>query len=302
MRILVTGAAGLIGGSIASALRRNHHVQGLDVRDGPEVDVRADIHDETALSRVLDGAQAIVHTAALHAPHVGRVPDLEFWRVNVEGTQRLLDMAARCGVDRFVLTSSTSVYGHALVPTSGKGAVWIDETIEPQPRDIYDVTKLAAEQRVQQASGARLKSMILRLSRCFPESAPAMTLHRLHRGIDQRDVVAAHRLALDHASEAARTYIVSGLSPFLREDAEALMRDAPTVIRERAPEVAQAFAERGWQLPQKLDRVYAIDRLVRDVGFRPQFNSLDVLRGDCRPLPATLEQHGCDAPTMTWTA
>lgn len=287
MRILVTGAAGSIGGSLASVLRQNHHVKGLDIRDGPEVDVRAGIHDQAALSRVLDGAQAIVHTAALHAPHVGRVPDLEFWRINVEGTQKLLDMAARYGVDRFVLTSSTSVYGHALVPTSGKGAVWIDETIEPQPRDIYDVTKLAAEQRVQQASGARLKSMILRMSRCFPESTPAMALHRLHRGIDRRDVVAAHLLALDHVSEAARTYVVSGWSPFLREDAEALMRETPKVIRERVPEVAQAFAERGWQLPQRLDRVYAIDRIVREVGFKPQFGSLDVLRGDCQPLPTT---------------
>lgn len=286
MRILITGAAGTIGAGIASALRRNHQVQGLNIRDGPEVDVRTDVRDEAAVSRALEGAQAIVHTAALHAPHVGRVPDQDFWRINVEGTQTLLDLAVRHGIDRFVLTSSTSVYGQALVPISGGGAVWIEETVEPQPRDIYDVTKLAAEERVQQASGRCLKSIILRMSRCFPESTRTMALHRLHRGIDRRDVVAAHLLALDQVSEAAKTYIVSGSSPFLRDDVDALLTDADTVIRKRVPAVAKAFAQRGWQLPQTLDRVYSIDRIVRELGFRPQFGSLHVLNGDCVPLPA----------------
>jgi nucleoside-diphosphate-sugar epimerase len=192
----------------------------------------------------------------------------------------------RHGVDRFVLTSSTSVYGQALVPLPRGGAVWIDETVEPQPRDIYDVTKLAAEERVQQSSGRCLRSIILRMSRCFPESARTMALHRLHRGIDRRDVVAAHLLALDHVSETAQTYIVSGSSPFLRDDVDALLNDAGSVIRKRAPAVAKEFAQRGWQLPQTLDRVYSINRIVRELGFRPQFDSLHVLHGDCEPLPA----------------
>ena len=84
-----------------------------------------------------------MHVAALHAPHVGQVPGGEFRSINVDLTGTLLAEAAAAGAGRFVYTSSTSVYGHALVPVSR--AVWVDEHLIPQPRDIYDETKLAAE-------------------------------------------------------------------------------------------------------------------------------------------------------------
>ncbi len=173
MRVLVTGAAGLVGSGLAALLRRDRDVVGLDLRPGAEVALLADI----ARPPPLAGFAAVVHVAALHAPHVGRVPDAEFRAVNVEATERLLDAALAAGIGRFVFTSTTSLHGHALEPRDGRAA-WIDEAVPPEPRDVYDETKLAAEALVR-ASG--LSHAILRMSRCFPEPLPEMAVHRLHR-------------------------------------------------------------------------------------------------------------------------
>jgi UDP-glucose 4-epimerase len=70
--------------------------------------------------------------------------------VNVNGTQLLLDAARRFGVKRFVFTSTTSVYGNAM--KSDRTAVWVTESLAPQPRDVYDETKLAAEALCREAT------------------------------------------------------------------------------------------------------------------------------------------------------
>ncbi|HZF96311.1 MAG TPA: NAD(P)-dependent oxidoreductase [Allosphingosinicella sp.] len=277
MRILVTGAAGLIGSAVAARLRGEHYVTGLDLRPGNQVDLLHDIRTPLRL----DGYDAVVHVAALHAPHVGRASDAEFRAVNVDATDRLLDSALAAGVARFVYTSSTSVFGHALVPANGRAA-WIDEDVEPDPRDIYDETKLAAEALVRAAG---LPSAILRISRCFPEPLRDMALHRLHRGIDRRDVVEVHALALAAASGGCETYVVSAIPPFTQDDREELCRDAPSAIRRRASALAAGFDRRGWPLPPSLGRIYSPATAAARLGFTARFGAGSVLAGDCDPLP-----------------
>jgi nucleoside-diphosphate-sugar epimerase len=277
MRILVTGAARLIGSAVAARLRGENEVTGLDLRAGPEVGL---IHDIRTPLR-LDGYQAIVHVAALHAPHVGRAADAEFGAVNVEATARLVDAALAAGVARLIYTSSTSVYGRALEPASGRAA-WIDEEVVPLPRDIYDRTKLEAEALVR-ASG--LPSAILRMSRCFPERLREMALHRLHRGIDRRDVAEAHALALAGAAGGCETYVVSTDPPLTRGDREELLHDAPAAIRRRAPALAAAFEGRDWPLPRSLGRIYSPAKAAARLGFTARFGAASVLAGDCDPMP-----------------
>lgn len=283
MRVVVTGAAGLIGSAIATALRKSGDVVGIDVRAGTQVDILADISGRDGdLTRAITGANAIIHTAALHAPHVGLIEDTRFWQVNAVGTARLVDLALAHGVGRFVLTSSTSVYGYALVR---KGcAAWIDEAVEPEPRDIYDVTKRAAENHVLAAAG-NLQATILRMGRCFREPIVDMALYRLHRGVDRRDVVEAHLAALRRPGHSAEIYVISAASPFRPADAEALWSNADGVIENRFPDFARAFQERAFCLPQRIDRVYAIGKAQAELGFRPRHGGLDVLKGDCDPAP-----------------
>jgi nucleoside-diphosphate-sugar epimerase len=282
MRILVTGAAGLIGGAVAERLAGEHDVVGLDLRPGLFVQIVGDCIDVAAWRHLANGVGAVVHTAALHAPHVGRRSGEDFRRSNVEATSRLLDFALNTGASRFVLTSTTSLYGRALEPTGQ--AVWVDEHLQAQPRDIYDETKLEAEALVASAAGSMTVTS-LRMSRCFPEPAEQMAFYRLYRGVDRRDVAECHGLALGRCGAAA-TYVISATTPFIREDCEELFENAPSVIERRCPGLVQRMATNGWQPPRSIDRVYDCSLAQEELGFSPRYGIDSCLAGDWDPLPS----------------
>jgi nucleoside-diphosphate-sugar epimerase len=281
MRVVVTGSAGRIGRAIVVRLAREHDVVGIDrLPASTAVRFVGDVCDRELLRRACEGADAIVHVAALHTAHVGIESEAEFERINVDGTAAVVAVAREHGVARVVLTSTTALYG---------GAGWVDEQTEPAPRTIYHRTKLAAEQLVREAASAELSVRVLRMSRCFPEPADVMAAYRVHRGVDARDVAAAHVLALTDGGEPYRVFVISGPTPFSPQDVDALARNAAPVLRERAPELAAAFAARGWRLPVAIDRVYSPARAVHELGWRPRFGFDEVLamydRGDADVLP-----------------
>ena len=282
MRILVTGAAGLIGSGVAARLANEHDVIGLDLRPGPLVGIVGDCSEVTEWRHLVGEIDAIVHTAALHAPHVGQHGDEEFRRTNVEATARLLDQAMDSNAGHFVLTSTTSLYGHAL--KSYSQAVWVDERLEPQPRDIYDETKLAAERLVGSADGSMTVTS-LRMSRCFPEPAELMGWYRLFRGVDRRDVAEAHALALQRSGPPA-TYVISAITPFLPEDCEELLTEAPMVIERRCPGLLDRTAAMGWAPPASIDRVYDCGQAMRELGYQPHRGVNSCLAGDWDPAPS----------------
>ena len=277
MKILVTGATGRVGRALMVRLAQQHQVQGLDRAPSSTAHWVGDVGDAALLRRALQGVDAVVHTAALHAPQVGRVPDAEFQRVNVDATRALAEAACATGVGQLLYTSTTALYGDAATPTHAAG--WVDETLAPQPRTIYHRSKLAAEQLLAHyAEAGAFGLTILRMSRCFPETAPQMACARLHRGVDARDVAEAHALALGTARPGSRVYVISGSTPFQHGDMGALKADAPAVLRLRAPALAQAFAERGWPLPASIDRVYSPALAQRELRWHPRFGFADVLR------------------------
>ncbi|MDX2141775.1 MAG: NAD(P)-dependent oxidoreductase [Rhodospirillaceae bacterium] len=287
MKIVVTGSGGRIGRAIYRRLAPQHDVIGLDRAPSSTAHVLADICDDGALARAMKGADAVIHVAALHAPHVDVVSDADFARVNVEGTRRVLTAAVEAGVRRLVLTSTTALYGYA--SKSPDGAVWVDENTVPKPRNIYHRTKLEAEELLREAAQHHgLQVRIIRMSRCFPEPAPVMAAYRLHRGVDARDVAAAHALALINTGAPSQTYIVSGRTPFVPSDSPALLRDAPAVLAQRAPDLVRAFAARGWPLPRSIDRVYCAQRAERDLGWTPRFGFDEVLAEHDRESPEVL--------------
>lgn len=282
MRVLVTGAGGLIGSGVAARLRLEHDVFGLDLVPGPEVQIVCDCFDVAEWRRSVGRVDAIVHAAALHAPHVGENSDADFRQTNVEATSRLLDFAVGSGASHFVLTSTTSLYGHALEPNDK--AVWVDEVLQPQPRDIYDETKLQAEELVASACNA-LYVTSLRMSRCFPEAADVMAWYRLYRGIDRRDVAEAHALALVREGPPAN-FVISASTPFKREDCAQLFLDATIVIEQRSPGLIGKLQARRWSPPQSIDRVYDSGRAVRELGWSPRYGIDSALAGDWDPSPA----------------
>lgn len=291
MKVAITGISGRIGRAIHFSLCRNNTIAGIDRCVSSITTHLGEINDYGLLTRAFKGADAVVHTAALHAPHVGVCSDSEFYRVNVSGTESVFRAAVDCGVRTLVFTSTTALYG--LASRRPEEAAWIDEHTRPEPRTIYHRTKLEAEQFLQASAGPNLKVTTLRMSRCFPEPAPLMAMYRLHRGIDARDVAEAHRLALAEADDDYRLFVLSGATPFRRDDCRSLKRAPASVLRIRCPAICGLFESRGWPLPESIDRVYDSSKAQRVLDWKPAYGFEEVVRLLDSRIPEVLPEQ-CD--------
>jgi nucleoside-diphosphate-sugar epimerase len=149
MRILITGATGFIGGRLCDKLVREGHTVRALVRDARQCaplrqrgvePVLGNLLDGTSLQAATSGSETVFHFAAVFRKEV---PRREIWQTNVTGIENLLDAAAQSAVGRFVHCSSTSVYG--LTPKTP--TTELSPTV-PIPEDLYQESKLAAEERV----------------------------------------------------------------------------------------------------------------------------------------------------------
>jgi len=232
----------------------------------------------------------VIHAGALHKPDIARYPAQMFIDVNVRGTLNLLEAATAAGHDRFVFTSTTSLMiSQAIRDEASDAAVWLDEASGPlAPRNIYGVTKLAAEGLCRlHAVQHGLPCVVLRTGRFFPEDDD--THHKpsgenlkanefLHRRLTVEDAADAHIAALDQAPQLGfETFILSAPTPFVRADAPQLKTDAASVIARYFPEAEGLYAERGWTLPATIGRVYDAGHAERRLGFRCRTGFAEVL-------------------------
>ncbi|MGI9516354.1 MAG: NAD-dependent epimerase/dehydratase family protein, partial [Pirellulaceae bacterium] len=254
MKILLTGSSGWLGRFLAPRLRgAGHRVIGLDLAQGPDTDFLGSVADRVLIDRIFadQGIEAVLHCGALHKPDIARYPSSAFVDVNVTGTLNLLEAAASAGHDRFVFTSTTSLMisdeVHAGKNGGAKAAFWIDEEFGPiRPRNIYGVTKFAAEQLCQQyAVKHGLDIAILRTARFFPENDDTQKFPSglnlkanefLNRRLTVEDAADAHVVALEKIhGMGCRTVILSAPTPFSRDDARTLVSTAPGVIAHYFP-------------------------------------------------------------------
>src|SRR6266699_3238402 len=143
MRILITGSSGQIGAAIAEQLKQEHELIGIDVNPGRWTQWLVSNTDCRTIFQLVREVDAIIHVASLHQPHIVTCSEQDFIETNVLGTLTLLEAAEQAVIRRFVYTSTTSLYGRAMV--SHQQAVWVIEELVPLPRDIYDRTKITAE-------------------------------------------------------------------------------------------------------------------------------------------------------------
>lgn len=296
MTILVTGSAGHLGEALIRLLRgQGHDVRGLDVKPSPFTDHVGSVADRRVVADCMAGVRAVVHAATLHKPHVATHTRQDFIDVNVTGTLALLEAAVTAGAEAFVFTSTTSAFGSALTPGAGEPAAWVTEEVTPVPKNIYGVTKLAAEGLCELfARRERLPVIVLRTSRFFPEvdddpdvrgaheTANVQANEMLYRRADIADVAGAHLAALELApSIGFGRYIISATTPFTPDDLAALREDAPAVTARRFPDYPALYAERGWRMFGSIDRVYVNRRAMAELGWRPRYDFgsvLDALR------------------------
>lgn len=135
MRFLVTGAAGFIGSHLVRALREEGHtVTGLDRRPGADLELDLLTAD---LDPVLAQAEAVIHLAGQPGVRESWAQFPGYSRGNIETTQRLLEGLRGRSLHKFVLASTSSVYGQAPMPAREDGPAL--------PISPYGATKLAAE-------------------------------------------------------------------------------------------------------------------------------------------------------------
>src|SRR5262245_13693295 len=210
MKVLVTGSSGHLGEALVRTLKTmNHEVVGVDIVPSDFTSNVGSIVDREHVRRCMKDVGTVLHTATLHKPHIVTHGRQSFVDVNITGTLNLLEEAAAAGVGSFIFTSTTSAFGGALTPPAEAPAAWVTEEVKPIPKNIYGVTKTAAEDLCALFHrNHKLPILILRTSRFFLEEDDRKETRQsyddgnikanefLYRRVDIEYVVSAHALAL----------------------------------------------------------------------------------------------------------
>jgi nucleoside-diphosphate-sugar epimerase len=238
--VALTGASGYTGGHLLAALRaRGDEVAVLvrprsltdAVRSKASTVVEGDLGDAAAIDRLVAGQDAVLHVAAVYrtAGH----PDDYYREVNVRGTGRLLDAAARHGVRRFVHTSTVGVHGHVAHPPA-------DETAPQAPGDIYQQTKAEAEALAFDYHARRGvpvvvvrpgaiygpgETRLLKLFRAIARGRYAIvgSGRTFYHPVFVDDLVAGYLLALDRPEAVGEAFLVCGPSYASQSELAALI-------------------------------------------------------------------------------
>jgi len=292
-KILVTGSSGWLGRFLVPLLAKHgYEPVGLDLVPSEWTDSVGSVTDRALVSELFatHAFEGVIHAAALHKPDIARVQQQAFVDVNVTGTQILLEAASTGPNIPFVFTSTTSLMiSQRIRDEQGPQAVWLDENAGPlEPRNIYGVTKLAAEGLCRQHHLERGQPVIvLRTSRFFPEeddtimglTGPNLKANELlHRRASVEDMARAHLAALESAAGVGfGLYIVSAPTPFEPADVSALKTAARRVIADRFPDAERLYLEKGWELPASIGRIYDGSRIERELGFTYETSFATVL-------------------------
>jgi nucleoside-diphosphate-sugar epimerase len=184
--VLITGASGQVARGVLGVLENQFELRLLAV-DRPDDDprrIQADVLDLPALTRAMQGVDAVLHLAVATG-HSGTFEDDAFndqrFDINVKGTFHVFEAARRAGVRRVVQVSSLMVvWGHALAWYSSGGVQLIPGDVAAAPVGAYALTKALAEEIARYFSD-RLEVITIRIAapidpatarRARPQQAP----------------------------------------------------------------------------------------------------------------------------------
>ena len=269
MKVLITGAAGVLGTTVTALMASQPNLE-INLTDLVEVDspypfTRADLSAPGEASRLCDGMDALVHIASIH-PWKEYSPD-QYIDFNIKGTYNILDAAAASSVSRVVLTSSIAAMG--MRPNPDLPLPWT-ESKPCTPDDLYAITKHTGEQLCRFFAGDGNYTYVILRPGTFipkPEDDPGYGLGLLTSWLHVSDVAAAHVLALE-APVRNEDFVITAGFPFSSEDASALVADAASVILKHFPR-ARELESLGIGLPASIGRCYDIRKARRLLGYTP---------------------------------
>jgi len=272
VKVVVTGGSGKGGTWVVRDLRdHGHDVLNVDARhdgsaSGPSL--VADLTDLGQTHDALDGADAVVHFAAIPAP--GLRPEGETFRINALSTYNVFAASVGHGVRRVVWASSETVLGLPFdIPPDFAP---IDETIEPRPESSYSLSKLVGETMAAQFARRTTTEFVgLRISNImvpddyarFPTWQDDATVRKwnLWGYVDARDVAQAVRLALTAPVDGAEICIVAAADTVMERPSADLMAEVFPSVPLRRPVEGR-------------ETLLAIDRARSLLGYEPSVSWL----------------------------
>jgi nucleoside-diphosphate-sugar epimerase len=270
MRIVVTGGSGKAGRWVVTDLReRGHDVLNVDwSHDGSEhgLCAVADLTDLGQTLELFDGADAVVHLAAIPAP--GIRSEGETFRINTISTYNVFASAASVGAGKVVWASSETVLG--LPFDTPPAYAPVDEAADPRPESSYALSKLAGEVMASQFSRITgIPFVGLRISNimepddyeAFPSfwDDPLIRKWNLWGYVDVRDVTKSMRLALDASTNGSEIAIVAAADTVMTRPSAELMAEV-------YPEVPLRRNVAG------RETLLAIDRARALLGYEPEYS------------------------------
>ncbi len=276
MRILVTGAGGNLGRAVMPAMvAAGHQPVLLDSRplDTDQKFILGDVRDADVVTRAMEGADVVVHGAALHGIHLSGWSAEDFWSINVTGTFNVYEAARRSGVRRVVLGSSMAVYGNV----GGAGEPWqvVTEETPIKPTNLYGLTKVLSEDIARyHAHDQAVSTVSLRFGMFVPETFERYGFRLLFGGVDDRDVAQSVLLALDHPDRGFDAFNIMADSGLTADDLSPLDADLPTVLDQRWPGTTELVRERGLDLAALVwgRTIFPVDHARSVLRYSPQHN------------------------------
>lgn len=287
MTVLVTGSSGHLGEAICRTLNvLGIHCIGIDIIQSAFTKHIGSIQDRTFIHSIMKDIDYVLNVATLHKPHVVTHSKYNFVETNITGTLNLLEEAKLNNVKGFIYTSTTSTFGDMLTPKKGEPAVWITEDTPDIPKNIYGVTKNAAEDLCELFfRNHNLPCIVLKTSRFFPEEDDKKSVREmyedlnikaneyLYRRADIEDIVTAHVAAIEKVKDIGfGKYIISATAPFQKEHLKQLNADAKSLVENLFPEVKSIYEKKGWKLLPKIDRVYINQKARNELNWKPKYD------------------------------
>jgi dihydroflavonol-4-reductase len=318
LKVLVTGASGFLGGYMAEELVRGGHLVVGMVRKGSDTDLLrklgielriGDLEDQASLETITKGVDAVIHLAAYYTLKGSKE---RYERINVQGTQSLMEAMLKNGVHRLIYCSSTEAMG----PTPHPPA---DEDSPCEPNYEYGRSKLRSENLIREYQKKGIEFTIIRpsgiygprnlddVSYWFITSYANTWASKIMVGSGKRvlqfahveDVVRGFVLALERSEvSAGRTYFITDSRAYSYEEIYGILanifgKDPPkwhvgVLLAKITAAPIQAFnwlrrkKDFVWRVDSmntfKVDRYYSIERARKELGYQPKYSLPDGLK------------------------